>query len=292
MSKVVNGYTLNEDGESAPWGAREETLLTAFAGLLPPSGDTICTTEHLHAKLVSPDKSLDVVETDNNGYVSVANHTNSADVELHASHETATTDAVVEVLRASLQSSGEGAVGFGARLGFEIRSGVGSQVLAVVTGAIDSVMTNVGDGTKTASMKFSVAENNSLVNVLTLTPDDLYTTAWTNYTATSTIVGWSSYAGTTYIVYKKIGKMVFVMFQINGTGDETTTTFTLPHAAKTTAPVIYAMVKASDSGVAGNETATISINAASDVVTFNRLANLSWSAGSKFVGGEFFYETD
>ena len=47
------------------------------------------------------------------------------------------------------------------------------------------------------------------------TLDMVTSVAWTDYSATSTIVGWSSYT-TKSIFYKKIGKLVFVQFVISG----------------------------------------------------------------------------
>ena len=53
---------------------------------------------------------------------------------------------------------------------------------------------------------------------------------WTDYSGTSTIVGWSS--STDKIFYKKIGKLVFVWFSITGTSDDTVATFTVPFTAQ------------------------------------------------------------
>ena len=53
---------------------------------------------------------------------------------------------------------------------------------------------------------------------------------WTNYTATSTITGWSG-TPTAKIYYKKIGNLMLVMFRISGTSDSVDTSFTVPYAA-------------------------------------------------------------
>ncbi len=47
---------------------------------------------------------------------------------------------------------------------------------------------------------------------------DFYTVPWTDYSGTSTLVGWTSYT-TKVIEYKKIGKLVFVHYNIVGTSD-------------------------------------------------------------------------
>ena len=63
---------------------------------------------------------------------------------------------------------------------------------------------------------------------------DVYTVAQTDYYASSTITGWSSLtAGRRYIIYKKIGKMVFVNFHLEGTSNATSVSFTLPYTART-----------------------------------------------------------
>lgn len=57
---------------------------------------------------------------------------------------------------------------------------------------------------------------------------DIYSVPWTPYHDTSTIVGWSSYTNKV-IEYKKIGKFVFVNFNITGTSDANQVRFSLPY---------------------------------------------------------------
>lgn len=58
-------------------------------------------------------------------------------------------------------------------------------------------------------------------------------TNWIDYSATSTIVGWSSYT-TKKLQYKLIdSNLMVVQFNIEGTGSGTSTTFTLPYSAST-----------------------------------------------------------
>ena len=56
---------------------------------------------------------------------------------------------------------------------------------------------------------------------------DIYTTAYTDYSATSTVTGWSS-TTVKQIWYKKVGKIAYVWWEITGTSNSTITTFTLP----------------------------------------------------------------
>ena len=50
---------------------------------------------------------------------------------------------------------------------------------------------------------------------------------WIDYSATSTIVGWSTFT-TKLIKYRVIGKQVFVIANIRGTSNSTSTSFTIP----------------------------------------------------------------
>ncbi len=113
-------------------------------------------------------------------------------------------------------------------------------------------------------------------------------TVWTDYFATSTIVGWSSKTG--YIYTKKIGKTVFVQYQISGTSNSTSTTFTVPYAGN--ANVGMSLGYAVDNGgtaVAGY----ITLPGGDSIVTlYSTVASGAWTAsGTKNVQGAFCYET-
>jgi hypothetical protein len=125
---------------------------------------------------------------------------------------------------------------------------------------------------------------------------DIYTTALTDYTATSTITGWSGFtAGRKFIYYKKVGKTVFVLFWLEGTSNATTVSYTLPVAPTgTTYPVIGAML-----GYTYDNTAILTtpgrIELAAGATTVNIYkdgATGAWTgSGAKIVGGQCFYET-
>lgn len=57
-------------------------------------------------------------------------------------------------------------------------------------------------------------------------------TAWTDYSDTSTVVGWSSFT-LKKIYYKKIAKTVFIQFSFEGVSNSTSVTFTVADAAAT-----------------------------------------------------------
>lgn len=125
---------------------------------------------------------------------------------------------------------------------------------------------------------------------------DVLTVAQTDYYASSTITGWSSLtAGRRYIVYKKIGKMVFVNFHLEGTSNATSVSFTLPYAARTqygtfggsltltydNSALITAAGKVEIAG--GASTATCYSNGGAGAWT---------AANNKIVAGSFWYWTD
>lgn len=118
---------------------------------------------------------------------------------------------------------------------------------------------------------------------------DIYTTAWTNYASTSTVVGWSSY---TYKIvdYKVVGKLCFCSFAIGGTGSASTTvSFTLP----------YNNIVTAQYGAYGqsNDNSTLAVGlftmaASSNVVTlYPTTLTSSWTAStSRTIRGRFWYE--
>ena len=56
---------------------------------------------------------------------------------------------------------------------------------------------------------------------------------WTDYSAKSTIVGWTTSGRDARIYYKKIGNTVFFAFYIDGTSNATSVSFTLPYSIVT-----------------------------------------------------------
>jgi hypothetical protein len=80
---------------------------------------------------------------------------------------------------------------------------------------------------------------------------DIYSTAWTDYSSTSTIVGFSSFY-TKNIYYKKIGTTIFVWFFLHGIPSTTPNglvlTFTLPIAFNATMTNIKIALYGNDGG--------------------------------------------
>jgi hypothetical protein len=118
-------------------------------------------------------------------------------------------------------------------------------------------------------------------------------TDWTNYFATSTIVGWAAgIAGTIY--YKKIGKTVFVDFALSGTSNSTTTTFTLPYNC-VAQPFISTWGNAVDNNIQLTSPGQIYMAGSGNIVEVcktSAYSHTSWTASNvKQVYGQFFYET-
>ena len=111
-------------------------------------------------------------------------------------------------------------------------------------------------------------------------------TGWIDYSATSTIVGWSSFTEK-YLSYKKVGKFAFVTFSLFGTSDSINITFTLPYSL-VGSPRINAMIRAMDNSVAGIGLAELS--SGSTVTCYWSTSLSAWTAsGTKRVAGQFFY---
>jgi len=120
---------------------------------------------------------------------------------------------------------------------------------------------------------------------------DLYTTVWTDYSSTSTVVGWASFTSKK-IFYKKVGKLVFVVFSIDGTSNATTTTFTLPVATVNSIDT-WAAMRTRDNNTDQTYPGAIEIDAGGSTVNcLKDWASNAWTASSrKIINGQFFYQT-
>lgn len=122
------------------------------------------------------------------------------------------------------------------------------------------------------------------------TMDMVTAVPWTDYSATSTIVGWSSYT-TKEIYYKKIGKLVFVRFFIRGVSDNTVTTFTLPYSLSSDETTLQAPIRIMDTGTYAVGLFTLAASSAT-VNCYPAIIGGTWTnSGDKRVYGHFWYET-
>lgn len=112
--------------------------------------------------------------------------------------------------------------------------------------------------------------------------------AWVDYSATSTVVGWVSFT-TKKIFTKTYGNLVHVMYQIAGTSNAATATFTLPSASSASLDAIH-ICRVSNNGAATvaalallpQAQNTINFYSSSDTTAFT-------ASGGKSVEGQFFY---
>lgn len=123
--------------------------------------------------------------------------------------------------------------------------------------------------------------NNVITEINLLDPTD-----WVDYSATSTVVGWSVLT-TKIIRYRVIGKMVFVNVTLVGTSNNTTTTFTLPFQNKNIESIN--MAYATNSGASLIGAFDMPLN--SSTCTCYQNFTTAWTAsGTKALYGQFFYE--
>ena len=113
---------------------------------------------------------------------------------------------------------------------------------------------------------------------------------WADYSTQSTVVGWTSFT-TKQIYTKKINKTVFVAFDIRGTSNATTATFTLPYTSAMS--ILRACAFTTDNNINTTTGGLIDLATGASLVNlFKDMAGAAWTAlGSKFAVGQFWYES-
>jgi hypothetical protein len=114
---------------------------------------------------------------------------------------------------------------------------------------------------------------------------DLFTAEWTDYFATSTKIGWVTPVG--YIYTKKIGKTVFVNFELSGVSDSVITTFTVPFTS------VMNFQSPCYANAAGSEAVgRILIYGGTSLVSLGKdiAGNAFSNTGIKNIDGQFWYE--
>ena len=123
--------------------------------------------------------------------------------------------------------------------------------------------------------------NNVITEINLLDPTD-----WIDYSATSTVVGWSVLTAK-IIRYRVIGKIVFVNVNLVGTSNSATTTFTLPFQNKNIETINMAYAANNGSALIG----AFGMIANSSTCTCYQSFTTAWTAsGTKYIYGQFFYE--
>lgn len=113
------------------------------------------------------------------------------------------------------------------------------------------------------------------------------TAVWVDYSATSTITGWSSYT-TKLIQYQIVGKVMRVMVQLEGTGTGTAVSFTLPNSA-TAWGTQYFILHTRNNTTQSASVATVAANGSTVTVSNSASTTSSWTnAVGRDVQGQFF----
>lgn len=160
---------------------------------------------------------------------------------------------------------------------------VGNLILQCDTGGGSNDYISLNNGAGTPMVKVYDQTNNVELY------GDIYTTAWTDYSGTSTVTGWSSFT-VKQIYYKKVGKMVYVTFALNGTSNSTSVSFTLPFDGATGAQVRTAFW-GNDSGTGVPRMCNNYWGVNNQIDVYSDLNGGSWTnSGGKYVYGQFFYE--
>ena len=115
--------------------------------------------------------------------------------------------------------------------------------------------------------------------------------SWTNYAATSTVTGWSSFTDKV-INYKVIGNTVFAMFFIAGTSNAVTVSFTLPYSAVATTQFYGALGTTQDNGTTKTTPGQYVLYNNNILNCFSDMAGATWTnSGTKSAVGQFWYES-
>ncbi len=146
---------------------------------------------------------------------------------------------------------------------------------------------NIGAGTASPVQALDV-------NGSATTTGDVYTNAWADYSASSTIVGWASFT-TKQIYTKKIGKTVFVNFYLAGTSNATTITFTVPYTTPNVSnQFFFNLCTSEDNGVLSSTPGivfTLSNSSTIDVFKDITSSNPWTNSGTKIVQGQLWYQS-
>jgi|GEM_PF-6237195 len=150
---------------------------------------------------------------------------------------------------------------------------------------------NVGIGSTAPAEKLEVA---GAINAT----GDIYTAPWTDYSASSTIKGWSSFSSKKIFI-KKIGKTVFVSFFLDGQSNATGVSFTVPYTAASSLPGVIGCAATTDNGVDTTTGGLIVLSGGSNTVYVGLdMKSLTiappptaWTnSGTKYARGQFWYE--
>lgn len=119
---------------------------------------------------------------------------------------------------------------------------------------------------------------------------DFYTNAWSDYSSSSTIVGFSSLA-VNQLQTKTVGKTVYVNFNIQGTSNSTTTSFTVPYTINSTFASEFPLASAIDNTTYVNGAFGFAAVSGSTITFYLSGGNPWTSSGYKEIAGQFWYQS-
>jgi len=117
---------------------------------------------------------------------------------------------------------------------------------------------------------------------------------WSDYYASSTIVGWNALtSGRREIKYKKIGSVVAVSFHLEGSSNNIATTFTLPYNLMATDMEWRSRsVWTYNNSVSDDDAGTLLIATGSNLCRVERIGGAAWStSNNKIASGSFVFPT-
>lgn len=142
-----------------------------------------------------------------------------------------------------------------------------------------AAISSISNGEALSSVRTKL--NSVITEVNLLDPTD-----WIDYSATSTIVGWSSFT-TKIIRYRVIGKQVFFNVDLNGTSNSISTSFTLPYNSNTITVINPNWSTNNGATQLGYFITTVNTNICTGYINFST----TWTAtGTKRMIGQFFIE--
>jgi hypothetical protein len=112
---------------------------------------------------------------------------------------------------------------------------------------------------------------------------------WTDYSTTSTIVGWTTFT-TKELMYCVIGRMVFVYVYLAGTSNSTLTSFSLPATIDSTNVLWTVALGGTDNGTALVAPAGAKPTSVTVVSVYKDFYSAAWTnSGTKIINGQFWY---
>jgi hypothetical protein len=163
----------------------------------------------------------------------------------------------------------------------------------VATSAISGTFSNTSFSALTVTTLQSTTITASNINCPNIFVNGaIYTIGWTDYSALTTITGWSS-TTIKVVYYNKLWRHNHVYFYINGTSNTNECKFTLPYvAANVTNMIQGGLCEISmDTGTTSNYPSRIIMLANDNVVNiYKNIISDPWTtSGAKFVRGSFWY---